>query len=55
MNHMTQHDHEQNHTSTASGVAYAESRGATEFLNWTEVGPKLKIELISRQLRFILL
>jgi hypothetical protein len=30
----------QNHTSAASGVAYAERRGATNPLNWTEVGPK---------------
>ena len=29
-----------NHTSAASGVAYADSRGATTLLNWTEVGPK---------------
>jgi hypothetical protein len=29
----------QNHTSAASGVAYADSRGATTLLNWTEVGP----------------
>jgi hypothetical protein len=28
-----------NHTSSASGVAYADSRGATTLLNWTEVGP----------------
>jgi hypothetical protein len=27
--------------SAASGVAYIETRGATNLLNWTEVGPKL--------------
>jgi hypothetical protein len=32
----------QNHTSAASGVAYAESRGATNLLNWTEAGPKIR-------------
>jgi len=31
----------QNHTSAASGVAYAEPRGATNPLNWTEVGLKV--------------
>src|ERR1700733_822258 len=31
----------QNHTSAASGVAYAEARGATNLVNWTDVGPKL--------------
>jgi len=31
----------QNHTSAASGVAYAETRGATNLLNWTEAGPKI--------------
>lgn len=31
----------QNHTSAASGVAYAETRGATDLLNWTEAGPKI--------------
>ena len=31
----------QNHTSAASGVAYAGTRGAINLLNWTEVGPKL--------------
>src|SRR5580692_7212945 len=30
----------QNHTSAASGVAYADARGAIDLLNWTEVGPK---------------
>jgi hypothetical protein len=30
----------QNHTSAASGVAYAGTRGAINLLNWTEVGPK---------------
>ncbi len=30
----------QNHTSAASGVAYADARCATNLLNWTEVGPK---------------
>jgi hypothetical protein len=30
-----------NHTSAASGVAYAETRGATNLLNWTEAGPKI--------------
>ena len=30
----------QNHTSAASGVAYADSRGAINLLNWTEAGPK---------------
>jgi hypothetical protein len=39
----------QNHTSAASGVAYAETRGATNLLNWTEAGPK--IALISLGLR----
>jgi hypothetical protein len=29
-----------NHISAASGVAYTETRGATNLLNWTEVGPK---------------
>jgi hypothetical protein len=29
----------QNHTSAASGVAYAGTRGAINLLNWTEVGP----------------
>jgi hypothetical protein len=29
-----------NHTSAASGVAYADARCATNLLNWTEVGPK---------------
>jgi hypothetical protein len=28
-----------NHISAASGVAYAESCGATNLLNWTDVGP----------------
>ena len=28
------------HTSAASGVAYADTRGATDPLNWTDVGPK---------------
>ena len=31
----------QNHTSAASGVAYAETRGANNLLNWTEAGPKI--------------
>ena len=31
----------QNHTSAASGVAYAETRGATTLLDWTEAGPKV--------------
>ena len=31
----------QNHTSAASGVAYAETCGATTLSNWTEVGPKV--------------
>src|SRR5271169_6971681 len=30
----------QNHTSAASGVAYAETRGATNLWKWTDVGPK---------------
>lgn len=30
-----------NYTSAASGVAYAQSCGATNLLNWTDVGPKL--------------
>jgi hypothetical protein len=30
----------QNQTSAASGVAYGDARGATNLLNWTEVGPK---------------
>src|SRR5437762_10636578 len=29
-----------NHISAASGVAYAEPRGATTLSNWTDVGPK---------------
>src|SRR5580692_12026409 len=29
----------QNHTSAAYGVAYEGARGATDPLNWTEVGP----------------
>jgi hypothetical protein len=33
----------QNHTSAASGVAYAELRGATNLLNWTEAGPKIAL------------
>jgi hypothetical protein len=32
-----------NHTSAASGVAYAESRGATNLLKWTEAGPKIVV------------
>jgi hypothetical protein len=30
-----------NHTSAASGVAYAETCGATTLSNWTDVGPKV--------------
>jgi len=30
----------QNRTSAASGVAYADSRGAINLFNWTEAGPK---------------
>ena len=40
----------QNHTSAASGVAYADSRGAINLLNWTDVGPRLTVDLVLRQL-----
>src|SRR5271170_6967015 len=30
----------QNHTSAASGVAYAETHGATNLFKWTDIGPK---------------
>jgi hypothetical protein len=33
----------QNHTSAASGVANADSRGAINLLNWTEAGPKIAL------------
>ena len=32
-----------NHTSTPSGVAYAETRGAITLPNWTEVGPNFLV------------
>ena len=44
-----------NHISAASGVAYIETRGATNLLNWTEVGPKVVLRplgLRSRALFF---
>ena len=39
------------YTSAASGVAYAESGGATNLLNWTDAGPKtVLISLRQRRL-----
>ena len=43
----------QNHTSAASGVAHAEPRGATNGLNWTEVGPKARDEPLSWRSFFV--
>jgi hypothetical protein len=44
-----------NHTSAASGVAYAETCGATTLLNWTEAGPKVVLASLglSRRARLV--
>ena len=34
------------HTSAASGVAYAETCGATTLSNWTDVGPKVCLKYL---------
>jgi hypothetical protein len=35
-------ENRQNQTSAASGVVYADSRGAATLLEWIEVGPKAR-------------
>src|SRR4029077_3603443 len=43
------------HTSAASGVAYAQTFGATTLLNWTEAGPSVVLTSsgLHRRVRFV--
>ena len=38
----------QDHTGAASSVAYAETRGAANLLNWTEAGPKVVLMSVEK-------